>query len=115
MRAPPSTGNIKESTRLHELLSKRKTHGIGPGVTGLGAEPNQREDQQCIIADWRELTRGDSVVLLNPRKEAVGGIVDDVSADGSVIWIQQDDCGGRRLFHRNDGYKTLLDAGAREE
>lgn len=84
-------------------------------MTARGAGPAEPEYGDRISADWRELRRGDSVVLLNSRQEAVGGVVDDVSADGSVIWIHQDNGGDRRLLHRSDGYKTLLDAGARAE
>lgn len=115
MTAPSSRKNGKESTRIQELLRQRKAVGVGPGVMGREAGFIKPDFRRSISADWRELTRGDSVVLLNSRHEAVGGVVDDISGDGSLIWIQQDDGAGRRLFHRSDGYKTLLDADARAE
>ncbi|ASN19990.1 hypothetical protein [Arthrobacter sp. YN] len=110
----PSTGrNADEISRTQDLLRQRKTAGIG---TVLGARQESAASmgrQSSVLADWRELRPGDTVVLLPSAGEAVGGIIDDVSSDGSLIWIFQDDCGGRRLFHRADSCKTLLDVGAR--
>lgn len=55
-----------------------------------------------------------AVNLAGPGQDTtwISGTVDAVSADGSLIWLVQDDCAGRRIFHQVDGYKTLLDPAA---
>lgn len=62
-----------------------------------------------VVADWRELVEGDSIVLIRPEQDSapVEGTVDAVTRDGELIWVLTK--GGRRMYHRIDGYKTLLD------
>jgi hypothetical protein len=64
-----------------------------------------------VVADWRELIEGDSVILLSTQSSdaPVTGTVDAVAADGSLIWLVQDGSASRRMFHCVDGYKTLLE------
>ncbi|PTT69988.1 hypothetical protein DBR22_02310 [Arthrobacter sp. HMWF013] len=66
------------------------------------------------VRSWLELAPGDTVVLLtsDKRNARIAGRVDDISADGSFLWLLQDSGAGRRLFHRPDGYTTLLDSRA---
>ena len=66
------------------------------------------------ITTWRDLAPGDAVVLLTSdrRNARISGKVDDLSADGSFLWLVQDNGAGRRLFHRPEGYTTLLDSTA---
>lgn len=64
------------------------------------------------VKSWSHLAPGDSVVLLtsdrsNPRSS---GLVDEISDDGHFLWLIQENGAGRRLFHRADGYTTLLDS-----
>ena len=76
------------------------------------AQPVRHGNRRSVVVDWGKLTVGDHIVLLSPEKGGTtfGGIVDAISADSSILWLQQDECAGRRLFHQQDGYKTLLDA-----
>lgn len=55
------------------------------------------------------LRPGDSVLLFR-KGQKFEGVVDAVSVDGSLIWLQLANAGGRKLFHHIDGYETLLDA-----
>ena len=66
------------------------------------------------VRSWLELAPGDTVVLLtsDKRNARIAGRVDDISADGLFLWLLQDRGAGRRLFHRPDGYTTLLDSKA---
>lgn len=67
-----------------------------------------------VVPDWRELVEGDSISLVHPdsHDDSISGIVDAVSADGSILWLVQKGPAGRRMFHHIDGYKTLLDTPA---
>ncbi|MFJ5695011.1 hypothetical protein ACIP9X_14305 [Arthrobacter sp. NPDC093125] len=64
------------------------------------------------IGNWRELTPGDTVVLLtsDKRNPRIMGRVDDISDDGRYLWLLQDSCAGRRLLDRAEGYTTFLDS-----
>ncbi|MBT2549673.1 hypothetical protein [Arthrobacter sp. ISL-65] len=75
------------------------------------AQPTRHGYRRSVVADWRELTPGDNIVLLSPDQGGTpfAGAVDAISADGSLIWLLQGGCEGRRIFHRHDGYKTLID------
>lgn len=63
------------------------------------------------IGNWRELTPGDTVVLLtsDKRNPRITGRVDDISDDGRYLWLLQGNGAGRRLLDRAEGYTTLLD------
>jgi biotin-(acetyl-CoA carboxylase) ligase len=111
----PLSGSTGAAQRAEELPRRRHEAGLGSRVPTRSNTPARNGYNPAVLADWRKLTQGDSVVLLSSREEAVGGVVDEISADGSILWIHQDDCGGRRLFHRADGYKTYLDAPDHED
>lgn len=67
--------------------------------------------RRSVVANWAELIQGDHVLLLGTGKPEVrvSGTVDDVAPDGSLLWLLDDDLGGRRLFFQCDGYQTLVD------
>jgi hypothetical protein len=69
-----------------------------------------------VVADWCELVEGDYIVLLRAENndDSISGTVDAIAADGSLIWLLQKGPAGRRMFHRVDGYKTLLETPASE-
>jgi hypothetical protein len=71
--------------------------------------------RRSVVANWSELIPGDNVVLLSTGKPEfrISGTVDANSPDGSLLWLLQDDCAGRALFHQSDGYKTLVDPRAK--
>ena len=56
---------------------------------------------------WKKLRQGDRVrVLLTPGFEA-GGVVDAVTPDNTVVWINLDGGRGRTLLHCGDGVEIL--------
>ncbi|MFJ5695014.1 hypothetical protein ACIP9X_14320 [Arthrobacter sp. NPDC093125] len=75
------------------------------------SRPTHYGYRRPVVTSWCELTPGDTIVLLGPEKgkARITGMVDAISADGSLMWLLQDNCAGRRMFHQPDGYKTLLD------
>lgn len=56
------------------------------------------------VQDWSGFRRGEHVTLQNPAGAQLRGVLDMRTDDASVVWIQLHDGGGRRLFHRADGY-----------
>ena len=67
---------------------------------------NNSEDQPLRRAEpdrhWKQLRRGDRVsVRLAPGYET-GGLVDAVSADHSIVWVDLDGGRGRTLLHCGD-------------
>jgi hypothetical protein len=67
------------------------------------------------VSNWAELAVGETVLLVSAGTERYTGVVDDVSADGAVIWLVLDDGVGRRLFHQTDGYRTIVDPDERQK
>ncbi|MFF2030897.1 hypothetical protein [Arthrobacter sp. NPDC058192] len=68
---------------------------------------NYTEDQPLKQAEpdghWGQLRQGDRVsVRLAPGFET-GGLVDAVTADHSVVWVDLDGGRGRTLLHSSDG------------
>lgn len=70
--------------------------------------------QHLEVASWRDLAPGDAVILLtsNPQIPRFAGKVDAISADGSFLWLLQNNAAGRKLFHRGEGFTTLLETTA---
>lgn len=60
----------------------------------------------AAVPDWTRLSQGDLVVLEN-SSELVGGRVDDISLDASVLWLHLEQGRGRRLFLQADGYTAF--------
>jgi len=59
---------------------------------------------------WRQLRQGDRVsVRLAPGVET-GGLVDAVTADHSVVWVDLDGGRGRTLLHCSDGVEIRRQA-----
>ncbi|MDF2051940.1 MULTISPECIES: hypothetical protein [unclassified Arthrobacter] len=56
---------------------------------------------------WKKLRQGDRVrVLLSPGFET-GGLVDAITPDNTVVWINLDGGRGRTLLHCGDGIEIL--------
>lgn len=51
--------------------------------------------------DFTRLVRGD-VVTIEGLGVAVGGTVEEVSPDGSVLWIREHGGHGRHMVHKTD-------------
>lgn len=54
------------------------------------------------IADWRTLQVGDEIIILDADDRPIRGHIDDLDAAASVLWIDQVEHRGRRLFTRSD-------------
>ncbi|HET8795106.1 MAG TPA: hypothetical protein VFM62_01895 [Arthrobacter sp.] len=55
--------------------------------------------------DWSTPERGQRVKLQHHKHGPVTGVFDMRTDDGAVIWVHLSDGGGRRLIHREDGYR----------
>jgi hypothetical protein len=56
---------------------------------------------------WKKLRQGDRVrVLLTPGFET-GGVVDAITPDNTVVWINLDGGRGRTLLHCGDGIEIF--------
>lgn len=55
--------------------------------------------------DWSIIRRGERVTLQHATGPQLRGVLDMRTDDASVVWIQLNDGGGRRLVHRADGYR----------
>ncbi|SFU11749.1 hypothetical protein SAMN04487915_111166 [Arthrobacter sp. ov118] len=65
------------------------------------------------VSNWSELVVGERVLLVGAGRDRFTGAVDDVSADGTVMWLVLEDGDGRRLFHQADSYQTIVDPNSR--
>ena len=63
--------------------------------------PTPRE----VIVDWSTLRRGQRVTFNHHSDGPVRGVVEMRTDDASVVWIQLNEGGGRRLVHCDDGYR----------
>ncbi|MEC3854035.1 hypothetical protein [Paenarthrobacter ureafaciens] len=67
--------------------------------------------RRSVVADWSELIPGEHVLLRgtgNPQAR-LSSTVHDVSPDGSLLWLLDDDLGERHLYPESDSYHTLVD------
>ncbi|WP_460455254.1 hypothetical protein [Arthrobacter monumenti] len=61
---------------------------------------------------WAAIQPGQPVRLRHGEEgHCIQGVLDTQTEDGSVVWVQMDNGAGRRLIHRDDGYRL---AGAGE-
>ena len=65
--------------------------------------------QTCSVSNWSELAPGETVLLVGAATDRYTGVVDDVAADGSVMWLVLEDGDGRKLFHQDDGFQTIVE------
>lgn len=54
---------------------------------------------------WTMLRPGQPVRFQHERGEHIYGVLDTQTEDCSVIWVHQSDGAGRRLIHRDDGFR----------
>jgi hypothetical protein len=57
------------------------------------------------VQDWSGFRRGEHITLHHPAGMSLHGVLDMSTEDSSVLWVQLNDGGGRRLVHRTDGYR----------
>lgn len=56
-----------------------------------------------VITDWTALIPGGFVTVLGEYKVPHSGWIDDVTEDGTIIWLVLALGRGRRMFFRDDG------------
>jgi hypothetical protein len=56
---------------------------------------------------WKSLRRGDRVSVRTHPGYETGGLVDAVTDDHTVVWIDLDGGRGRTLLHISDGVEIL--------
>lgn len=80
-----------------EIVAKRKVRG--------SYEPPVRRAEPA--EHWRQFRRGDRVSVKLTPGDAHGGLVDEVSYDFSIVWVNLDGGHGRRLVHCSDGIEII--------
>jgi hypothetical protein len=73
-------------------------------IQGTDEQPLRRVEPD---PHWKKLRRGDRVsVRTRPGYEA-GGLIDEVTADHTVVWVDLDGGRGRTLLHCSDDVEIL--------
>lgn len=62
----------------------------------------KRQPQGLDIRDWTTLEPGEHVQIRRHGVLEAQGRIDEITPDGTLMWIQQDHALGRRLFHTGD-------------
>lgn len=58
------------------------------------------------IFDWKSLTRGEEVGVLDNALVISRGVVDDFRLDRRIPWLHLTHGRGRRMFHQEDGWQV---------
>lgn len=69
----------------------------------------KRQPESLDIRDWTLLEPGDHVQLRRHGVVEAQGQIDEIAPDGTLMWIQQDNALGRRLFHAGDTLRVYRD------
>jgi hypothetical protein len=82
-----------------------------PKKNFVHARGHHERDQDATFtpANWSELLPGDSVVLIGNEAQRAAGTVDVVSHDGALAWIMLRPGNERRLFLREEVFRTEVD------
>jgi hypothetical protein len=65
------------------------------------SSPTHYGSRRVVVTRWCELTPGNAIVLLGLEgKSPDTGMVEATFADESLIWLLQDDCVVRSMFHQ---------------
>lgn len=63
---------------------------------------------QLALPDWQEVSPGHEVSLYKKGQGHFHGRVDDVTPDGSIMWVHLANGWGRRMFVRAEGYHLTI-------
>ncbi|MFE4544591.1 hypothetical protein [Arthrobacter sp. NPDC056727] len=63
-----------------------------------------------VVADWTALIPGDFVTVLEQYSVRHTGWIDDLTADGGILWLVRAFGGGRRMFCRENGDIVTVEA-----
>ncbi|MET3174844.1 UNVERIFIED_ORG: hypothetical protein ABIB52_002695 [Arthrobacter sp. UYCu721] len=94
--APPRKSATPQSPRTDSKLSTTTP------TTGAGSLP-ERRSHPLLIRQWKKLWREEFVELRRGPKTAGTGWIDDITADGTTIWIHLCSGNGRVMIHQDDG------------
>lgn len=74
-------------------------------VTAGRTAPHSSSTTTCtkVVEDWSALIPGDFVTVLESFTVPHSGWIDDVTEDGTIIWLVLAAGRGRRMFFRHDG------------
>jgi hypothetical protein len=72
--------------------------------------PNLSETHRSLqkLTDWSTVPKGTIVELRRGAIQIRLGLVDDVTPDGSMLWLSQYGAEKREIIHRSDGYEVCL-------
>lgn len=56
-------------------------------------------------SDWSAVQPGQMVSFRHDKYLPIVGVVEARTDDGAVVWVRMNDGAGRRLIHREDGYR----------
>ncbi|UXM92503.1 hypothetical protein [Paenarthrobacter sp. JL.01a] len=62
-----------------------------------------RRGSPLLIKQWKYLWRAEFIELKRGPKVLETGWVDDLTGDGTILWIQLSQGKGRKMIHQNDG------------
>lgn len=65
--------------------------------------PPERRSQPLLVAQWKCLWCDEFVELRRGGRVTDAGWIDDITADGTIIWIYLKDGLGRVMIHCDDG------------
>jgi hypothetical protein len=74
-----------------------RPHSANPLTQSLTREP---------VPNWSKLSRADEVEIHGHGQAMTSGRIDMLAADGSVLWLLQNEGMGRTLFLHSDGVRV---------
>ncbi len=54
------------------------------------------------VTEWKELTAGENVIIVDRRGSFTPATVDTVTDDGTIVWLKPQQVGHRTLYLRTD-------------
>lgn len=80
-------------------------------ATPLHGGQSTHEPRTCtpsFVADWTTLRPGDLVHLHQGAQRVAAGRIDAITYDGTVLWLQESDGNGRRMYVKHDGFQVRI-------
>lgn len=105
----PQKDNMATNTALAKEIDEEAASENSGIPTTAETSPTRYGFRRTVVANWRELIPGDTVVLIARNKDCIEGTIDAVTKDGAFLWLCQDGFRPRRVFYYSDGYKVLVD------
>jgi hypothetical protein len=80
------------------------------GTSPFGPAPDEKGDE-LPTNDWRLLEEGVCVLVERDNGPVLGGEVDEITSDASVVWIWLDGGRGRIALFKDEGTRVWLPKG----